>query len=178
LEKNQSEEHKTKTKNTKKNPIHTFLCGFFLFGVRFCSSGCFHFQDPGHQVTCERKNRKKKTKQKNKRNKKGQPHIPHTNVYWMCFVFRFFPCCFAFFSFVKIVVLFFFLHFSAWLLFRMSFRVFHVEALEVGLRHFTTISIPTHQPRLQIAAQAMPHQDGARPATPHKVSHKMGLMKP
>lgn len=151
---------------------------FFSVRCTFLFLRLFSFSRSWSPGYLRKEKQKKKTKQKNKRNKKGQPHIPHTNVYWMCFVFRFFPCCFAFFSFVKIVVLFFFLHFSAWLLFRMSFRVFHVEALEVGLRHFTTISIPTHQPRLQIAAQAMPHQDGARPATPHKVSHKMGLMKP
>ena len=155
------------------------LCFRFLYV--FVPQVFFIFKILVTRLPAKGKTEKKKTKQKNKRNKKGQPHMPHTNVYWMCFVFRFFPCCFAFFSFVKIVVLYrfvLFLHFSVWLLFRMSFRVFHVEALEVGLRHFTTISIPTHQPRLQIAAQAMPHQDGARPATPHKVSHKMGLMKP
>ena len=103
------------------------------------------------------KEREIRNEKKEKNTKKRQPHV---NVYWICFFF----CCFLHFlskpsfSFCGFVC-FCISSNGGFAIFHTSFPFFCILKSRLKAPH--KLSGP--KARLQIAAQAMPHQDGARP---------------
>ena len=134
-----------------------FLLFFYPFRCLFVfSPGVLHVWkswSPGYL----RKKEKYVTKKTEKNTKKRQPHV---NVYWICFFF----CCFLHFlskpsfSFCGFVC-FCISSNGGFAIFHTSFRFFCILKSRLKAPH--KLSWP--KARLQIAAQAMPHQDGARP---------------